>query len=359
MVSRPELLRATGAAASFYWRQLHDRPDGWAARHLRERGVGDEVLAGATGWWLGYAPDKWTGLVDQLHREGFDDETLVAAGLAGPTRSGYLIDRFRDRIMFLAEDRDANPVGFVGRAWSGRPRYLNTPGTEIYSKAKAAVGVGAQRRRLSEFAMPVFVEGTMDALAISQLGTRWAGVSTCGAVITSDQALMVRKAARLDTVIVAFDGDTGGRNGAVRSLDVLSDVFGVVLAAELPDEHDPSSLFAADPDRLREALIKSRPLAQLAIDVELSRWDKVLDHISGQVNAVRAVAPLMARLPAGRVAAAVAGVSRKTGLEPQLVSREVLAAVGLRRKRRTTRRRTNRSDDPDLGADPPGFARTP
>jgi DNA primase len=167
----------------------------------------------------------------------------VAAGLAAPTRNAYLIDRFRDRIMFLAEDQDANPVGFIGRGRSGRPKYLNTPNTEIYSKAKAVVGVGARRHRLREFATPVFVEGTMDALAVSRLDKRWAGVSTCGAVITREQALIVRKAARLDTVIVAFDGDAGGRNGTVRSLDVLSDVFGVVLAAELPDTHDLSSLF--------------------------------------------------------------------------------------------------------------------
>jgi len=121
MTTQQELRRAVGAAAGFYWHQLRDRPNGWAGQHLRNRKVAAEILAGATGWWLGYAPDAWTGLVDRLRREGFDDRTLLSAGLATTTINGYLIDRFRDRVMFLAEDRQlrAGRLHRPGRATAG------------------------------------------------------------------------------------------------------------------------------------------------------------------------------------------------------------------------------------------------
>ncbi|TCC52122.1 toprim domain-containing protein [Kribbella pittospori] len=360
MVSDELLHQATAAAARFYWHQLRGRPNGWAVRHLRDRGVADEILTGATSWWLGYAPDTWSGLVDHLRREGFDDQTLLSGGLARATRSGYLIDRFRGRIMFLAEDGQQSPVGFIGRAPGGLLKYLNTPNTPIYTKATTLVGVGAQRHRLSEGAMPVLVEGTMDALAIHQLGDHWAGISPCGTAITREQAVILKQASRLDTVVVAFDGNTAGASGAARSLDVLADVFAVVLAADLPGGHDPSSLFAAHPDRLHDALTHARPLAELAMDVELARWERVLDHAAGKVNAVRAVAPLVARLPAGRVAAQIARLSRRVDLEEQIISREVLAAVGLRREQLSTGRgRTRRRDRLDMGSDPPDLSRTP
>lgn len=360
MAGNQQLLQATRAAATFYSHQLQNRPNGWAAQHLRGRGIGQSVLAGATGWWLGYAPDTWSGLVDHLRREGIEDQTMLSAGLARATSSGYLVDRFRGRVMFLAEDRHLSPVGFVGRAPGGLLKYLNSPTTDIYTKATTLVGVGAQQQRLREGAVPVLVEGVMDALAVSQLSDHWAGVSACGTAISPEQAVMLRQASRVDWVVVAFDGDSAGVSGAARSIEVLAEAFGVVLAADLPFGQDPSSLFAASPERLHDALTHTRPLAQVAIDVELLRWDRVLDHISGQVNAVRAVAPLVARLPAGRVAAEVARLARRVGLEEQVVSREVVAAVGSRRQSRATRRRSaRRFDGVEVGADPPGMSRTP
>jgi DNA primase len=67
--------------------------------------------------------------VNHLRRSGFDDGVIVAAGLASVTSNGYLVDRFRDRIVFVAHDLDLRPVGFIGRAAGTRLRYLNTPTT--------------------------------------------------------------------------------------------------------------------------------------------------------------------------------------------------------------------------------------
>ncbi|TCC36632.1 hypothetical protein E0H92_28060 [Kribbella speibonae] len=345
-------------AASFYRQQLQDRPGGWAAEHLRSRGLG-AILTPDSGWWLGYAPDGWSQLVGHLRRGGFDDLELVAAGLAFVTSNGYLVDRFRDRIMFAAHDEELRPVGFIGRAASSRLRYLNTRNTELYSKARTVVGLDGQVDRLRAGAVPVFAEGTMDALAVCLAGEDWAGAASCGTAISPEQALIARRHARTGTVVVALDGDLGGRAGAVRSFPVLAEVFDEVLFAQLPDKQDPAALHAAGRGLLRDVLSSARPLVDYAIEVELSKWTKVLDHLSGQVNAVRAVAPLVASLPAGRVAGEIAKLARLVHLDERVVSQEVVAAVGRPRGPRPRGHRRPRAGVTVSEIDPPDCSRSP
>ncbi|MER7243098.1 toprim domain-containing protein [Kribbella sp. NPDC000426] len=352
-----ELLEAHRAAASFYRQQLLDSPDGWAAQHLRGRGLG-AVLAPDAPCWAGYAPDGWSRLVDHLRRLGCDDQVLVASGLASVTGSGYLVDRFRDRIVFAAHDRDLRTVGFSGRARSSRLRYLNSPTTHVYSKAQTLVGLDGQIDRLRAGSVPVFVEGPMDAVAVTLAGDEWVGAACCGTALTPAQVQIVSRHSRAGAVVVGFDGDPGGRMAAVRSLEVLSGVFDEVLFARLPDSQDPAAMYAAAPAQLRAALDSARPLVDFAIEVELKKWDKVLDHLSGQVNAVRAVAPLVASLPPTRVAGGIANLARAVHLDEQIVSQEVVATVGRRREHRSRGRRRP-SVHLDAGAEPGDYSRSP
>jgi DNA primase catalytic core, N-terminal domain len=57
-----------------------------------------------------------------------------------------MINQFKDRLMFLAYDRAANGVGFVGRGRGQVARYLNTAITPIYEKSKTLVGLGEQKK---------------------------------------------------------------------------------------------------------------------------------------------------------------------------------------------------------------------
>lgn len=346
------------AAASFYRQQLCEAPDGWAAEHLERRGL-SSVLASGSNWQVGYAPDGWSRLVGHLRRRGFQDGEIVAAGLAFVTSNGYLVDRFRDRIMFAAHDEQLRAVGFIGRSAGNRLRYLNTRNTEIYSKARALIGLDAQVERIQAGAVPVFVEGPMDALAVSLAGDGRAGLASCGKAITREQALIARSHSRASTVIVALDGDLGGRTGAVRSLPVLSEVFDEVLFARLPDGQDPAALHAAGRGALHEVLGSAVPLVDYAIEVELSKWSNVLDHISGQVNAVRAVAPLVASLPPGRVASEIAKLAQTVHLHEQVVSDEVVAAIARRVGPRARRRRRHDRDIDEVGVDLSDFSRSP
>lgn len=355
---RPRLHEAHEEATSFYRWRLWQRPHGWAAEHLRGRGLA-ALLEPDSRWRVGYAPDGWSQLVGHLRKAGFDDAEIVGAGLAFVTSNGYLVDRFRDRIMFLAHDHGVRPVGFIGRSAGNRLRYLNTRTTEIYSKARSLVGFDAEIGKLRAGAVPVFVEGTMDAAAVSLAGDEWAGLACCGTAITHEQALMARAQTWMDSAVVALDGDAGGRLGAVRSLPVLSEVFDEVHFARLPDKQDPAALHAAGPGLLRDALASARPLADFAIEVELEKWGNVLDHLSGQLNAVRAVAPLVASLPVGRVAGEIAKLARVVHLDEHIVSSEVVAAAGQRLGPRPRAVKRRGASVVDVELDPPVHSRSP
>ncbi|GAB3930420.1 hypothetical protein GCM10029976_032230 [Kribbella albertanoniae] len=342
-------------AWEFYQRQLHRMPDGWASTHLRDRGLGAALDDPA--WGIGYAPASWTGLTDHLRKAGFTDESLVAAGLATPTMNGYLVDRFRDRIMFAAENADMEVTGFVGRARGGLVRYLNSPMTEVYRKSEATVGLIARCGKLLRGATPVLVEGVMDALAVDQLGSRWAGIAVCGTAVTRQHALAIRQVSPANKIVVAFDPDLGGRLGAVRSLKALDGVFGAVQAAALPDGHDVAKLFQRSPARLQGCLDSGVPLAEFAIDVELGKWAPVLDHLSGQVNALRAVAPFVRQLPSALVAEQIARLSERLDLEVAVVSREVLTPLRSRSGRSADRKQAGWSGE--VLDEEPGNSRTP
>ncbi|MFI7067096.1 toprim domain-containing protein [Kribbella sp. NPDC050124] len=351
------LVEVQVAAAQFFRARLLGSGAGWAAAHLVQRGLG-HVLRSSSPWKVGYAPDGWARLVDHLRAEGFEDDTLLAAGLASPTRKGYLVDRFRDRIMFPAWDSGEQLVGFVGRSRGGRAKYLNSPATRIYQKSHALVGLAEQRDLLESGATPVFVEGPMDAAAVDELSRLtsrgWAGLGVCGTALSFHQASMVHQYSGSDAVIVGVDADGGGRLAAVRWLDDLSSVFERVLVAEFPSGHDPSSLLEtpAGADRLFEALSSPRPLAELAIEVELARWSRVLDHISGRVNALRRIAPLVARLPHEQVAGQLGELAKVLELDQEIVSREVVETLGRSARRTLPSRRLESftgSDPPETG----------
>ena len=169
-VSREErwrLLAANMAAARFFRRELLRATGGWAVEFLRSRGAGDVLEAGSA-WDVGYAPDRWTSLVDHLRSEGFSDSTLVRAGLMDWAESGDGMDRHRDRLMMVSRDDRLSPVGFVGVGPDGRAQSV-TPATAIHRPSNVLLGVAEQLDLLGSGAIPVVVDDPVDAMAVTRL----------------------------------------------------------------------------------------------------------------------------------------------------------------------------------------------
>jgi DNA primase len=111
---RSALIRANQEAAGYFRSKLLSEAGTRPRHYLTARGFG--AVLGETVWTVGYAPPGWTRLLDHLRRHRFDDRVLLDAGLVSRTRTGHLIDRFRDRLTFGITAEEGELVGFTARS---------------------------------------------------------------------------------------------------------------------------------------------------------------------------------------------------------------------------------------------------
>lgn len=327
---RGETGRVLEAASRFFAGKLAGSP---VAGYLARRGFGEPVQRR---WGAGYAPAQWAALTDHLRELGFSERAAIESGLVKRSPRGTLLDVFRDRAMFPVRSADGTVAGFIGRAAPGAgpevPRYLNTRETELYHKGSVLFGLHEGAEALAAGARPVIVEGPLDAIAVTAgTGGRYAGVAPCGTALTAEQVTVLCGAAdlRKTGVRVAFDADAAGARAAARAYELLRDQGVWAMAVRFPAGQDPAGLLA---DRGADALVSAldsaiRPLADVAIDALIGKFEHWLEFVEGKFNALHAVAAMIVRLPADEVAGQVARVAEVLGLSHGEVTGAVTEAV--------------------------------
>ena len=130
-------------------------------------------------------------------------------------------------------------------------------------------------------------------------------------------------------VLVAFDADPAGQRAAVNAYQLLARSPTPCTAAKLPAGQDPAQILADHgPAALARMLAgHTRPLADLVIDAEVDGWSRWLHYAEGQINALRAAAPLIAAMPPAHVARQVARLAHRLGLDYATVTEAVTAAL--------------------------------
>jgi DNA primase catalytic core len=247
-------------------------PSSWGHQYLADR-FGQDLTEDVR-FRPGQAPAGWTGLVNHLRSRGVTSDEMTAAGVATVARTGRLIDRFRDRVIFPII-HNGEILGFVGRRHPdlsdtdrGGPRYLNTADTPLFHKG--AQLFGTNEVNVAAGGVPVIVEGPMDAIAVTLAsGGRYIGVAPLGTSLTDEQ---VSQLARLGkNPIVATDADTAGRVAAERDFWILAPYRLDPRFAPLPDGSDPADLLALNgPAALSAALDRARPLGDELINERLT-----------------------------------------------------------------------------------------
>lgn len=333
-VEADRLLAANAAATDFYEARY---PGSWAELHLRERF--GENLAGDQRFRPGYAPAGWTTLIDHLRQRGFTDDELMAAGLAKTARTGKLIDTFRDRAV-LPVISDGTVLGFVGRRNpdanddKAGPKYLNTAATVVFTKGAQLYGISDQD--LTDRAIPVLVEGPIDAIAVTLAsGGTHVGVAPLGTSLTDEQARQLARSGVDPTV--ATDGDLAGQIAAQRDYWLLAQHGLNPQHATLGDGQDPASLLTDHgPEALRSALEDARPLAATLVDERLTSIDNPHDAAQEAAQIIAAGRPHQWQSAIGYAAS-------KLGLGEPEISREVARAASQynRDRRRFTDKRTD------------------
>ena len=213
---------------------------GAAARaYCEERGL---LPATIERFGLGYAPDTWDGLVNELSRNGVDLALASRAGLVKSGQRGYY-DFYRDRLMVPTYSTTGEVIAFGGRAiGDGEPKYLNTTTTPAYTKGRHLYALNLARRAAQSDRTIIVVEGYLDCIALHQAGFENA-VASLGTSFTEEQATELRKYA--EYVFLCFDGDAAGSAAATKAVDVASKIIehagSSVRIVLLPPGEDPDS----------------------------------------------------------------------------------------------------------------------
>lgn len=297
-VARERMLEINDMAQALFEARFHSPSGSWGRDYLTGRFGVD--LAGDERFRPGQAPAAWTNLVDHLRGRGVSDTEMLVTGVATEAGTGRLIDRFRDRVMFPVihpNNGRGEVLGFVGRrrpdltdADKGGPKYLNTADTPLFHKGAQLFGVVDEL--LAEGAVPVIVEGPMDAVAVTIASAGlYVGVAPLGTSLTDEQAVQLAAIGR--DPIVATDADLAGQVAAERGFWMLTPHGLDPGFARFPDGLDPADLLARrGPSALTAAVASGQPAFRSLGDQLLTER---LDNLAPAQARVAAMRILSAR----------------------------------------------------------------
>ncbi|MBM5797514.1 MAG: DNA primase, partial [Cyanobacteria bacterium K_Offshore_0m_m2_072] len=301
---REQLHRVLTLACGFFRSQLQE-PEGQAAlSYLRQ----DRGLQPATieAFELGFAPDRWDGLLQHLQQvEGIAPTLLEAAGLVVPRRGGDgFYDRFRHRLMVPIKDRQGRVIGFGGRSLDGsEPKYLNSPETELFEKGKHLFGLDKAADPIRRQDRAVVVEGYFDVIALHAAGISNA-VAALGTALSSQQITQLCRCCDSKRLILNFDADGAGVRAAQRAIGEVEQLALQgqleLRVLQLPAGKDPDEYLKAHGAGDYRSLLDQAPLwldwqiEQVLSGLDLSRSDQFQQAVTG-------VVALLGKLPATAV----------------------------------------------------------
>jgi len=271
---KTRLLEMQEVAQDFFVNQLFNGQAGKKAlSYLKDtRKLEDEIIRE---WKLGYALDSWDALSKYLKSKGFTDSEILQGGLVVPKdRNNEYYDRFRDRLMFPIEDYHGNTVGFTGRAMKDgeAAKYVNSPGTLIYSKSEVIYGLSKAKKIIREKDAVVLVEGNMDVIASSQAEVRNV-VAASGTALTADQIKILKR--YTDNLIFCFDADNAGVAAAKRGIETawLGEANVKAIALDKDKGKDPDDIIRKDKALWEKMVEQAVPAMEYFFELEFKGYN--------------------------------------------------------------------------------------
>ena len=200
------LREAMSQAVAYFERQL--TPESAAYAYAKSRGLTDETIKA---WQIGFAPDAWRGLLEDLQGKGFTTAELVAAGLIKEAdgRAGTWYDRFRNRLMFPLRDIAGRTVAFSGRSLdpNDQAKYLNSPETGLFRKSDVLFGMDRAKDAIRTRGFAILVEGQFDLVLLHQVGFTNT-IALSGTALTPQHLALIKRYA--DNLMLCLDSDRAG-----------------------------------------------------------------------------------------------------------------------------------------------------
>ncbi|MFO1173781.1 MAG: DNA primase [Paracoccaceae bacterium] len=292
---RSELARVMEAAVGFYRLQLRTAAGARARAYLDGRKMSE---AARDRFEIGFAPEGWQALWDELKGRGIADDLILGAGLARPSQQGKApYDTFRNRIIYPIRDARGRCIAFGGRAMdpNDSAKYLNSPETELFDKGRSLYNHGPARDACAKGRPLIVAEGYMDVIALVEAGFTGA-VAPLGTAITEDQLRLLWRLS--PEPLIMLDGDTAGIRAALRLIDLalpLLEAGNGLRFVVLPEGMDPDDLIRARGAAAMQAAIDgAEPMVRLLWRRETE--GKVLDSPERRVALDRNLRTVLKRI---------------------------------------------------------------
>jgi DNA primase len=284
-------------AATYYAQQLRRHPQAKrAVEYLKSRGLTGEI---AKKFDLGFAPPGWHNLQEELGETQAQQTLLKDSGMLVENEAGKIYDRFRDRVVFPIRDQRGRVVAFGGRVLGDdKPKYLNSPETEIFHKGRELYGLYQARQANRTLDRLLVVEGYMDVIALAQHGINNA-TATLG---TATSKTHLERIYRLcSEVVFCFDGDEAGRKAAVRAMEAALPCMEDGRQARflfLPEGEDPDTMVRGGGAEKFQALVSNAmPLEEFLFESVAQGLDT--SSMDGKARLSKLALPQLRQLPEG------------------------------------------------------------
>ncbi|MEL6813843.1 MAG: DNA primase [Cyanobacteria bacterium J06598_3] len=262
---REQLYEIVAVTTKFYEHALFQLDGQQALAYLLgERKLSEETIKH---FQLGYAPEGWQTLYGYLvDQKRYPVNLVEQAGLIVPRKGGGgHYDRFRDRLMVPIHDSQNRLIGFGGRALTAdaKPKYLNSPETELFDKGKTLYGLDKAKAAIAKQDRAIVVEGYFDVIALHSAGIT-CSVASLGTALNAGQVKQLLKYTESKQIIFNFDADAAGVKAAERGIGEVADMAyrgDVQLRVlNIPDGKDPDDYLRVHTAEEYIALADGAPL---------------------------------------------------------------------------------------------------
>ena len=275
-------------AASFYIETIQRSEGKYASEYLEQRKVSGKMCEH---FQLGFSPDKWDETFKYLKHKKIPQSVIARTGLIKSSeKSKRFYDTFRGRLMFPIRDTRGRCIGFGARSLKpdDKPKYLNSPETAYYRKSRTLYGLHEGLDEIRKKNRVIFVEGYLDVIRLHENGFTET-VAPCGTSLTSEHLKMVMRYA--NTAILLFDGDSAGKNAALKHAHLLLPHALESYIINLPDGEDPDTFILKQGKKgLEDLLYNKVPALDYLVQHTIKNFP---DTIQGRMQGLEELLPTL------------------------------------------------------------------
>lgn len=260
---KDRLHEAMARAEQYYAGMLTESSPAYA--YALSRGLTKETIAS---WRLGFAPDTWRALLEDLSAAGFSPQELADAGLIKEAegKAGTWYDRFRNRLMFPIRDAAGRTVAFTGRALDpdDQAKYLNSPETELFKKSLVLFAMDRAKDAIRTRGFALLMEGQLDVLHAHQAGfTNAIGIS--GTALSTEHLSLMKRYS--ENLMLCLDADRAGLAATQKHALSALRAGMRVKAVRLPEGKDPADLISQDPKEFTKRVAEAGTIVEFFLAV--------------------------------------------------------------------------------------------